>query len=89
MKRIRHPVARLPTLPYETLTIPGSPDRTLVAYTPQPGSETAEKMCAGTAAPPLPGGGTTAVPAKDAGRVRAGLARPWRPWRSGSRSGGP
>lgn len=31
------------------------------------------QACAGTAAPPLPGGGTTAVPARDAGRVRPGL----------------
>lgn len=38
---------------------------------------------------PVNGGGTTAVPAKDAGPVRTGRARPWRPWRSGSRSGGP
>ncbi|MET9681896.1 helix-turn-helix transcriptional regulator [Streptomyces coeruleorubidus] len=44
VKQIRHPVAGLLTLPFETLTIPGAPDRTIVAYAPQPGSETAERL---------------------------------------------
>ncbi|MGW2239488.1 helix-turn-helix transcriptional regulator [Streptomyces sp. NPDC001759] len=44
VKRIRHPVAGLLTLPYETLTIPTDPDQTLVVYTPEPGSETAERL---------------------------------------------
>ncbi|MEU9407174.1 helix-turn-helix transcriptional regulator [Streptomyces sp. NPDC048281] len=43
-KRIRHPVAGLLTLPYETLTVPTDPDQTIVAYTPEPGSETAERL---------------------------------------------
>ena len=36
-------------------------------------SRTRKKIGAGTAAPPLPGGGTTAVPARDVDRVRPGL----------------
>ncbi|MFJ8489260.1 helix-turn-helix transcriptional regulator [Streptomyces sp. NPDC094038] len=44
MKRIQHPVAGLLTLPYETLTVPTDPDQTIVAYTPEPGSETAERL---------------------------------------------
>ncbi|MEU9475318.1 helix-turn-helix transcriptional regulator [Streptomyces sp. NPDC048191] len=44
VKKIRHPVAGLLTLPYETLTIPAAPDQTIVAYTPEPGSETAERL---------------------------------------------
>ncbi|MEU0388920.1 helix-turn-helix transcriptional regulator [Streptomyces chartreusis] len=44
VKQIRHPVAGLLTLPYETLTIPAAPDQTIVAYTPEPGSETAERL---------------------------------------------
>ncbi|MFF4311244.1 helix-turn-helix transcriptional regulator [Streptomyces sp. 900105755] len=43
-KRIQHPVAGLLTLPYETLTVPTDPDQTIVAYTPEPGSETAERL---------------------------------------------
>ncbi|MET7700031.1 helix-turn-helix transcriptional regulator [Streptomyces sp. NPDC005485] len=44
VKRVRHPVAGLLTLPYETLTVPSEPDQTIVAYTPEPGSETAERL---------------------------------------------
>ncbi|MYS89743.1 MULTISPECIES: helix-turn-helix transcriptional regulator [Streptomyces] len=44
VKQIRHPVAGLLNLPYETLTIPAAPDQTVVAYTPEPGSETAERL---------------------------------------------
>ncbi|MCG7209982.1 helix-turn-helix transcriptional regulator [Streptomyces arenae] len=44
VKRVRHPVAGLLTLPYETLTVPEDPDQTLVVYTPEPGSETAERL---------------------------------------------
>ncbi|GGU90815.1 DNA-binding protein [Streptomyces filipinensis] len=44
VKKIRHPVAGLLTLPYETLTMPTAPDQTIVAYTPEPGSETAERL---------------------------------------------
>ncbi|MER5505950.1 helix-turn-helix transcriptional regulator [Streptomyces sp. NPDC002766] len=44
VKRMRHPVAGLLVLPYETLTIPTDPDQTLVVYTPEPGSETAERL---------------------------------------------
>ncbi|WP_103532082.1 hypothetical protein [Streptomyces sp. SM11] len=41
------------------------------------GSPAAPKHVAGTAAPPVArGGGTTAVPARDAVRVRAGCPRP-------------
>ncbi|MER6533943.1 helix-turn-helix transcriptional regulator [Streptomyces sp900105755] len=43
-KRIQHAVAGLLTLPYETLTVPTDPDQTIVAYTPEPGSETAERL---------------------------------------------
>lgn len=44
VKRVRHPVAGLLTLPYESLVLPETPDRTLVAYTPEWGSETAERL---------------------------------------------
>jgi transcriptional regulator with XRE-family HTH domain len=44
VKRIQHPVAGLLTLPYETLTVPTAPDQTVVAYTPERGSETAERL---------------------------------------------
>ncbi|MFF3331466.1 helix-turn-helix transcriptional regulator [Streptomyces sp. NPDC002888] len=44
VKRVRHPVAGLLTLPYETLTVPQDPEQTIVVYTPEPGSETAERL---------------------------------------------
>ncbi|MGW5614949.1 helix-turn-helix transcriptional regulator [Streptomyces sp. NPDC003877] len=44
VKQLRHPVAGLLTLPYETLTVPSAPDQTIVAYAPEPGSETAERL---------------------------------------------
>ncbi|MEV6834866.1 helix-turn-helix transcriptional regulator [Streptomyces sp. NPDC051133] len=44
VKKLRHPVAGLLTLPYETLTLPAAPDQTVVVYTPEPGSETAERL---------------------------------------------
>ncbi|WP_406415627.1 helix-turn-helix transcriptional regulator [Streptomyces sp. NBC_01614] len=43
-KRIQHPLVGLLTLPYETMTIQTEPDQTMVVYTPQPGSETAERL---------------------------------------------
>ncbi|WP_069768558.1 helix-turn-helix transcriptional regulator [Streptomyces sp. LUP30] len=44
VKRVRHPVAGLLTLPYETLTISEDTNQTLLVYTPEPGSETAERL---------------------------------------------
>ncbi|UXY36254.1 helix-turn-helix transcriptional regulator [Streptomyces albidocamelliae] len=44
VKKVRHPVAGLLTLPYETLTVPAEPEQTIVVYTPEPGSETAERL---------------------------------------------
>ncbi|MFG3010526.1 helix-turn-helix transcriptional regulator [Streptomyces cinerochromogenes] len=44
VKKIRHPVAGLLTLPYETLAVPADPEQTIVVYTPEPGSETAERL---------------------------------------------
>lgn len=44
VKRIDHPVVGGLTLPYETLGVPGDPDQSLVVYTPEPGSETAERI---------------------------------------------
>ncbi|MDN0200901.1 helix-turn-helix transcriptional regulator [Streptomyces sp. S.PNR 29] len=44
VKRIAHPVAGLLTLPYETLTVPVEPEQTIVVYTPEPGSETEERL---------------------------------------------
>ncbi|MFF8397677.1 helix-turn-helix transcriptional regulator [Streptomyces sp. NPDC016172] len=44
VKLLRHPVAGLLTLPYETLTIPAAPDQTIVVYAPEPDSETAERL---------------------------------------------
>ncbi|MFF8728267.1 helix-turn-helix transcriptional regulator [Streptomyces sp. NPDC015171] len=44
VKQIRHPVAGLLTLPYETLTVPAEPAQTIVAYVPRAGSETAERL---------------------------------------------
>lgn len=44
MKRVRHPVAGLLTFPYETLAVTADPEQTLLVYTPEPGSETAERL---------------------------------------------
>ncbi|NED12229.1 helix-turn-helix transcriptional regulator [Streptomyces sp. SID9124] len=44
VKRMVHPVAGELTLPYETLAVPGEPELSLVVYTPEPGSETAERI---------------------------------------------
>ncbi|MFC8512578.1 helix-turn-helix transcriptional regulator [Streptomyces sp. NPDC057257] len=44
VKRLRHPVAGLLTLPYESLALPGDGDQTLLVYTPERGSETAERL---------------------------------------------
>ncbi|MEU3784440.1 helix-turn-helix transcriptional regulator [Streptomyces sp900129855] len=44
VKRIRHPVAGPLTFPYETLTIAEDPNQSLLVYTPQPGSDTAERL---------------------------------------------
>ncbi|MFG2120494.1 helix-turn-helix domain-containing protein [Streptomyces sp. NPDC048710] len=44
VKRVRHPVAGLLTLPYETLTVPADPEQTIVVYTPEPESETAQRL---------------------------------------------
>ncbi|MFF9816358.1 helix-turn-helix domain-containing protein [Streptomyces sp. NPDC014006] len=55
VKKIHHPVTGLLTLPYETLSLPGDPDLTIVVYTPEPGSETAERLA-------LLGSWTSAVP---------------------------
>ncbi|MEE1808356.1 helix-turn-helix transcriptional regulator [Streptomyces sp. BE133] len=44
VKRIDHPVAGELTLPYETLGLPGDPGQSLVVYTSEPGSETAERI---------------------------------------------
>ncbi|MFF1723600.1 helix-turn-helix transcriptional regulator [Streptomyces sviceus] len=44
VKRVRHPVAGLLVFPYETLTVPGDGDQSLLVYTPEPGSETAERL---------------------------------------------
>ncbi|TXS40800.1 XRE family transcriptional regulator [Streptomyces sp. uw30] len=43
-KRIDHPLAGPLTLPYETMTIQPEPDQTLVVYTPERGSDTAERL---------------------------------------------
>lgn len=44
VQRIRHPAVGVLTLPYETLTLTGDPEQILVVYTPEPGSETAERL---------------------------------------------
>ncbi|QHA09688.1 helix-turn-helix domain-containing protein [Streptomyces broussonetiae] len=44
VKKIRHPVAGLLTLPYETLAVGHDPEQTLVVYTPEKGSRTAERL---------------------------------------------
>ncbi|MEU6507317.1 MULTISPECIES: helix-turn-helix transcriptional regulator [unclassified Streptomyces] len=44
VKKVRHPVAGLLTLPYETLTVGHDPEQTIVVYTPEKGSETAERL---------------------------------------------
>ncbi|MFD7494725.1 helix-turn-helix transcriptional regulator [Streptomyces sp. NPDC059832] len=58
VKRIDHPVAGELVLPYETLGAAGDPDQCLVVYTPEPGSETAERVAllASWAAAPAPTG---------------------------------
>ncbi|MEU2287400.1 helix-turn-helix transcriptional regulator [Streptomyces sp. NPDC013178] len=55
VKRVQHPVAGLLTLPYETLAISANADQTLLVYTPEPGSETEERLA-------LLGSWTSAVP---------------------------
>ncbi|MFE0455196.1 helix-turn-helix transcriptional regulator [Streptomyces sp. NPDC058914] len=44
VKRVRHPIAGLLILPYESLSVPAGPEQTLVVYTPEMGSETAERL---------------------------------------------
>ncbi|MFF1448801.1 helix-turn-helix transcriptional regulator [Streptomyces sp. NPDC058274] len=44
VKRIQHPEVGLLTFPYETLALPSESDQLLVVYTPEPGSETAERL---------------------------------------------
>ncbi|MEU6122884.1 helix-turn-helix transcriptional regulator [Streptomyces sp. NPDC047123] len=44
VKRIDHPVVGELVLPYETLTLPGDPDQLLVVYTPEPGSDSADRL---------------------------------------------
>ncbi|MHC3470590.1 helix-turn-helix transcriptional regulator [Streptomyces sp. 7R007] len=44
VKRLRHPVAGLLTLPFESLSLPAEPEQTVVVYSPEPGSETAERL---------------------------------------------
>ncbi|MEU2248163.1 helix-turn-helix transcriptional regulator [Streptomyces sp. NPDC019224] len=44
VKRMHHPVVGALALPYETLAVPGEPELSLVVYTPEPGSETAERI---------------------------------------------
>ncbi|MCX4731655.1 helix-turn-helix transcriptional regulator [Streptomyces sp. NBC_01363] len=58
VKRIDHPVAGELVLPYETLGAAGNPGQCLVVYTPEPGSETAERVAllASWAAAPAPTG---------------------------------
>ncbi|ARF58810.1 helix-turn-helix transcriptional regulator [Streptomyces gilvosporeus] len=43
-KRMRHPVVGELTMPYETLTASGEPDQMLVVYTPEPGTQTEERL---------------------------------------------
>ncbi|MFI1615558.1 helix-turn-helix transcriptional regulator [Streptomyces lydicus] len=43
-KRMLHPVAGELVLPYETLTVSGDTDQMLVVYTPEPGSQTEERV---------------------------------------------
>ncbi|MFF3954484.1 helix-turn-helix transcriptional regulator [Streptomyces sp. NPDC001890] len=58
VKRINHAVAGELVLPYETLAAAGDPGQSLVVYTPEPGSETAERLAllASWAAAPAPAG---------------------------------
>ncbi|MES5822028.1 helix-turn-helix transcriptional regulator [Streptomyces sp. RG80] len=44
VKRVQHPVAGRLVFPYESLTLPSDGDLTLLVYTPEPGSETAERL---------------------------------------------
>ncbi|MFF7748895.1 helix-turn-helix transcriptional regulator [Streptomyces sp. NPDC007971] len=44
VKKVRHPEVGVLTLPYETLTVPGDPEQTIVVYTPEPGSDTAQRL---------------------------------------------
>ncbi|WP_369252749.1 helix-turn-helix transcriptional regulator [Streptomyces sp. R41] len=43
-KRMTHPVVGELIMPYETLTVSGEPDQMLVVYTPEPGSQTEERL---------------------------------------------
>ncbi|MEU8959765.1 helix-turn-helix transcriptional regulator [Streptomyces sp. NPDC048518] len=44
VKRMNHPVVGELVLPYETLALPGDPDQLMVVYTPEPGSESADRL---------------------------------------------
>ncbi|MEU4872992.1 helix-turn-helix transcriptional regulator [Streptomyces sp. NPDC021608] len=44
VKRVQHPVAGSLTFPYETLAVAADPDQMLLVYTPEPGSETEERL---------------------------------------------
>lgn len=44
VKRLRHPLVGLLTLPYQTLTVQTDPEQTIVVYTPEQGSDTAERL---------------------------------------------
>ncbi|NUS15713.1 MAG: helix-turn-helix domain-containing protein [Streptomyces sp.] len=44
VKRLNHPVAGELQLAYETLALPGDPDRTIVAYTAPPGTPSADRL---------------------------------------------
>jgi hypothetical protein len=43
-KRMMRPVAGELTMPYETLTVSGEPDQMLVVYTPEPGSQSEDRL---------------------------------------------
>jgi transcriptional regulator with XRE-family HTH domain len=43
-KRIHHPLTGLLSLPFETLNVPTEPEQTVVVYTPERGSDAAEKL---------------------------------------------
>ncbi|WP_329581168.1 helix-turn-helix transcriptional regulator [Kitasatospora sp. NBC_01250] len=74
-KLVRHPLVGDLELGYETLALPGDPDQTLVGYTAQAGSATAQRLAllaswSATGAGPATGAGSEggAVPAGGAGR---------------------
>ncbi|MER5198547.1 helix-turn-helix transcriptional regulator [Streptomyces sp. NPDC002755] len=70
-KRLHHPLVGDLTLEYVVLAVEGDPDQTLILYTPEPASPSAEAIA-------LLAGWTNASPAESHAAAQEGHGRPWR-----------